>query len=95
VKRTNTRPIKDLLNEYIVENRLGSKIDEARIRAAWQEVMGPLARTTESMSLKKDKLYIHLSSPAVRNELMMQRPLIVRLLNEKTGKDLVKEVIIR
>jgi predicted nucleic acid-binding Zn ribbon protein len=95
LKRTNTRPIGELLNEFIAERRLSPQIDEARMRVVWNEVMGPFARSTESISLKKSKLYVHISSPAVRNELMMQRSVIVRLLNEKAGKELVKEVIIR
>ena len=40
-------------------------------------------------------LYVHLSSSVARNELMMLREALREKLNEKSGKELIREIVLR
>jgi hypothetical protein len=39
--------------------------------------------------------YVHLSSSVARNELMMLREALREKLNEKSGKELIREIVLR
>jgi predicted nucleic acid-binding Zn ribbon protein len=95
VKRTNTILLKDLLDEIIEEYQLDGKINETRIISAWSEILGPLAKSTENIYYRNQVLFVHLTSSVIRNELLMRRSEIIRLLNEKLGKKLVTDIILR
>ncbi|MCB9425664.1 MAG: DUF721 domain-containing protein [Flavobacteriales bacterium] len=47
------------------------------------------------MTLKKDKLFISLSSSIVRDQLSYGKSKIIAMLNEALGKEVVKEIILR
>ncbi|MDR1864376.1 MAG: DUF721 domain-containing protein [Bacteroidales bacterium] len=80
------------MNRLVDEYRLAPKLDEASVIAAWKEIAGPFAKATERIYLNRGVLYIHLNSSVIRNELMMRRSEIIRLLNEKLGRDIVDRI---
>ena len=68
---------------------------EARLIAAWPEVLGPLAKPTDELYIKNKVLFVRLSSSVIRNELSMMRSTLVRRLNEKTGEEVITDIIFR
>lgn len=95
-RKTNTTTMKeavyDLLNTYRIKN----KYDEAHIVQAWGDLMGEeVAKRTEDVYIKDHAIFIKVSSPPLRNELLMQKTDILRRLNQNLGKEKLKEVIFR
>jgi predicted nucleic acid-binding Zn ribbon protein len=82
-----------LLNSIVDEYHLADKLAETHAISAWAEVLGPLAKSTEQIYLNKRTLFVRLSSSAIRNELLMRRSDIIRLLNEKLAKPLVDQIV--
>lgn len=54
---------------------------------------GNVARYTNSVSVKDGKLFVKLTSPLLKNDLMMQRSVLMKRLNEKVGQELLNEII--
>ncbi len=54
-----------------------------------------IANYTKKVELNNNKLTIYITSPAVKNELMMLKTDIIKQLNKAIGKELIKEVEIR
>jgi predicted nucleic acid-binding Zn ribbon protein len=88
--------LKDVLDDMIQEMRIGTKLHEMHIRKYWNREMGPyITKNTKSLYYKDGVLYVYVTSAALRQELFMAREKIGKLLNEKIGKDLIREVVIR
>ena len=49
------------------------------------QVLGPAASYTSNLYIRNQTLYVHLTSAALRQELMMGRELLVRTLNQRVG----------
>jgi hypothetical protein len=50
---------------------------------------------TTNVQLKREVLYVDLSSSVLREELSYGKEKIVAMLNEHLGKDLIKKLILR
>lgn len=96
MKRRNAENITDVLHQYLRLSGLEGPLNEYRLLQAWEEVMGEMvARYTAQKYLKNQTLYVHLTSAALKADLMMRRSEIVAALNEKVGSIVVYDLVIR
>ena len=95
MKRTKTVSIAQVVNELLDEYKIDDKLKEARIIAAWSEVLGPLSKSTDELYLKNGVLFARLSSSVIRNELYMMRSMLVQRLNEKAGAKVITDIVFR
>ena len=59
----------------------------------WDEVVGEfVANYTESMYIRNQTLYVHLTNPAMRADLSMMRREIVNKLNAHVGTQVIADV---
>ena len=54
-----------------------------------------IASYTRELYIKNQVLYVHLTSAALRQELMMGRDLLVRNLNRHVGAQVITNIIFR
>lgn len=96
MKKSNDRPLKEVLKEMIEVYRLKSKLHQTKIQSLWTKVMGPaIANYTTEITVRKNKLYLRISSASLRQELTYGRDKIKKMLNEEIGEEFIEEVIIR
>lgn len=94
MKRNDAQSIGDLLRHYLRQESLETPLNERRLVNAWPEVLGPtIARYTESLFIKNQTLYVHLTSAVLRQELMMGRDLLVRNLNRHVGAQVITNIV--
>ena len=59
----------------------------------WEALMGrPIAQHTEQIRFVRGTLFVHISSPVWKHELNLARNKIKALINERVGRELVREV---
>jgi len=88
--------LNDALKEFIKENKLQGGMDKVKVQEAWANLMGNgVNNYTTAVELRKDTLYVSLSSSVLRNELMQGRSRIVTMLNEELGKELITKIVLR
>ena len=96
MRKKNDQLLGDVLAEFITENRLKAPLNESRIRATWEQLMGKtIATYTSDISVRKGTLYLSILSAPLKQELSFAKDKIRTLLNEHLGEDFVKEVVIR
>ena len=79
MKKRETEPIGKILQRFLRQNSLESPLNEQRLLSAWPEVIGPtMAAYTGELFIRNQTLYVHITSAALRQELMMGRELLVR-----------------
>lgn len=94
LRENNT--IGDILQIIIKETPLQSGINNVSIKQAWGDVLGPgIKNYTLDVLLRKDVLYVALSSPIVREELTYGKSEIIALLNEELKREVVRDIVFR
>ncbi len=96
MRRSKTISLAEALNDYIKEMNLGEKLDEVSVISSWEETVGKaISSRTTKIYIKDHKLFVHLSSSVVRNELLMLREALREKLNKNAGSEVIKEIILR
>ena len=96
MKRNNAEPIGKLIQQFLRQESLESPLNEQRLLDAWPQILGPaIASYTKELYIRNQILYVHLTSAALRQELMMGRDLLVRNLNEQVGAQVIVNIIFR
>ncbi len=75
-----------LVDQFIKEMKLSSGLKKQRAEEAWSKVSGA-GRYTLGVSLFKGVMTCTLSSSVVRNQLYLQRDVLLQALNEVLEKD--------
>ncbi len=92
----NNLKIDSLIKFFIKENNLENGLENVKIKDLWHEIMkNGVANYTTDVNLKNGTLYIKLKSSVLREELSYGKEKIVKLLNEKLKKDLIKKIVLR
>jgi len=92
----NNIKIGSLIKSYIKENNLENGLDNVEVKNVWYELMkNGIANYTTDITLKNGILYIKLKSSALREELSYGKEKIIKILNEKLKKNLIKKIVLR
>ena len=92
----NDLKIDSLIKFFLKENNLENGLENVKIKDLWHEIMkNGVANYTTDVNLKNGTLYIKLKSSVLREELSYGKEKIVKLLNEKLKKDLIKKIVLR
>jgi len=96
MRKSQTQNIAQIISTILKANGLEDKLAETRLIQSWEEILGKsVGRLTKSMYVKNRILFVSLSSSVVRNELMLiKKDLLIRL-NEKAGKCIIDDIILR
>jgi predicted nucleic acid-binding Zn ribbon protein len=93
MKEGKTKQIDELVDQVL--RNMGLEFKEHEVCMIWPEVVGQMiASRTKSVRVMDGKLFVSFTSAVVRNEIMMVKEGLIRALNEKVGKEVVKEMII-
>ncbi len=88
--------IQDVLGKMITGYNLDKGINKLNVREAWIKLLGPgIATYTQQVELRKDTLYVSLSSNVLREELSYGLTKIITMINEDLGKEIIKKIILR
>jgi len=86
-------PIKDIILKNLRAQGLETPLLQKRLIDSWGEVMGDtVANYTEGLFIRNQTLFVHLTSPALRSELSMQRQAIVNKLNAHVGGQVITSI---
>ena len=96
MRRTQTRAIGDILEEFFKRPYVARKIAEGKLPEFWREVVGEhVASLTNEVRLANNILYVSVSSSVVRNDLFYRRDQLAELINGRAGMRIVNAIIIK
>lgn len=91
--KREVKDIKELILRNLRAQGLETPLLQKRLVDAWPTVAGELiARYTDGVSIRNQTLFVHLTSPALRADLSMQRSDYVRKLNEYVGSQVIADI---
>ncbi len=96
MRKTNEHSLQEVIEQLLDQYRLRDKLNEVRIRKAWEDTMGnAICNRTTDIRIKSEILYISVSSAPLREELQFQKTRILELMNKELGGLYLKQVIIQ
>ena len=92
----NEHSIKDAIESLLKVYKLDDRLAERRLLNSWEEVMGKMiANHTKDLYIKHKQLFVTLDSAALRNELLMAKTKIVKMMNDAAGMEVINDVILK
>lgn len=96
MRRRETQKIGSVLQDYVQALKIRSKLSEVSIHRHWENLMGKsMMRYTKNLEIKNGVLFVQMTSPVVRQELMMRSDKIKSALNSQIGSTIIRKVVFR
>lgn len=91
--RKDVQQVKDLILRNLRAQGLETPLLQKRLIDAWPEVAGDMvAGYTQGLYIRNQTLYVHLTSPALRANMMMMRTELAKKLNAHVGAQVIAEI---
>ena len=93
-RKAETSTIKTAMQELLNTYKIQDKFTSTQIVSSWGRIMGePIARRTEKVYIKDKKLFIKITSAALKQELSLSKDKVKELFVREFGEDALKEII--
>ena len=94
--KRDVKSIKELILKNLRTQGLEMPLQQKRLIDALPVVMGDMiANYTSNLYIRNQTLWVHLTSPALRADLMMMRQQIVKKMNDAVGSQVIADVQFR
>lgn len=96
MRKTNEEPLKVVIDRLLESYKLKQGLEQLNLTKEWEGLVGThIAKHTQSVQLKNNKLYVSIDSEVLRNELAYGKSLIIQKVNDYLGREEVKDVVLR
>lgn len=90
------RPIKNIIESFVEQDSISDGIFNIKIQKAWENaVEKKILDYTKEIYVKGDILYIKVSNPILKQEILYSRQKVINLINEELEKDLIKKIVLK
>lgn len=94
MNRSNFQSIKDVLKDVLKEDRFRTKLGEAKLIEYWGKAVGEtIEKETSNLYIKNKKLFVKISSPLAKNDLMYRRKELINILNNHVEENIINDII--
>ena len=86
------KPIKNIIESFVEQDSISDGIFNIKIQKAWENaVEKKILDYTKEIYVKGDILYIKVSNPILKQEILYSKQKVINLINEELEKDLIKK----
>jgi predicted nucleic acid-binding Zn ribbon protein len=90
------KSIKSILESFVEQDNLAEGIFNVKIKEAWEKaVEKKIFDYTKEIYIKGDVLFIKVSNPPLKQEILYSRQKVINLINEDLGKELIKKIVLK
>ena len=84
------KSIKSILENFVDQDKISDGIFNVKIKQAWEKaVEKKILDYTKSIYIKGDVLFIEVSNPILKQEILYSRQKVIDLINDDLGKEIV------
>lgn len=96
MKKEGEKKIGEIFTQVFKSGKLGPQYYHQRIASIWEKEMGPsINGYTKALNLRKRKLYIHIESASLKQELSMSKEKVMAMINRSLGETYLEEIHIQ
>ena len=90
------KPIKNIIESFVEQDSISDGIFNIKIQKAWENaVEKKILDYTKEIYVKGDILYIKVSNPILKQEILYSRQKVINLINEELEKGLIKKIVLK
>ena len=90
------KPIKNIIESFVEQDSISDGIFNIKIQKAWENaVEKKILDYTKEIYVKGEILYIRVSNPILKQEILYSRQKVINLINEELEKDLIKKIVLK
>ena len=94
MRKPNDITLKEGIDKLLAVYKLKGKFDQTSVVALWPEIMGKaIANRTTQIYVSQKKLFVRIESSVIKNDLLMVRSGIIQSINERTGSEVITEIV--
>ena len=96
MRGNNNLKLGEIIRKLMKNPKLAEKLDRLDAIDAWEEIIGaPLCKYITDQKISKGILYVKLKSAVVRNELSYKKSEFISQINQKIGKKLITDIVLK
>jgi len=96
MRGNNNRVIGDIIRKLMKNPKLAGKLDELDALQAWEEIIGrQICKYVTDQKIYNGTLYVKLKSAVVRNELSYKKSELISQINNRLGKKLLTNIVLK
>jgi len=96
MRGNNNRVIGDIIRKLMKNPKLAGKLDELDALQAWEEIIGrQICKYVTDQKIYNGTLYVKLKSAVVRNELSYKKSEFISQINNRLGKKLLNNIVLK
>jgi hypothetical protein len=96
MRGNNTNNVGDIIKKLMKNPKLADRLDELDALEVWKELIGKqLQKYITEARMIKGSLLIKVKSAPLRNELSYKKTDIIKQINTKLGREVVKEIVLK
>ena len=90
------KPIKNIIENFVEQKSISDGIFNIKVQKAWENaVEKKILDYTKEIYVKGEVLYIKVSNPILKQEILYSKQKVINLINEELEKDLIKKIILK
>lgn len=88
--------LQDAMKQFLKNSKFKTYIQAIQIEEVWEQMMGKtVAKYTDKIQIIGTTLFITTTVAPLKNELLYQKDIILKRVNEALGEKTIKEVVIK
>ena len=88
--------LQDAMKQFLKNSKFKTYIQAIQIEEVWEQMMGKtVAKYTDKIQIIGTTLFITTTVAPLKNELLYQKDIILKRVNEALGETTIKEVVIK
>jgi len=96
MQRSNDQSLGDAIRDFLHSYHLEDKLNETKVIQAWGKIVGPMVeKHTHGLYIRNRILFVHIDSPALRQELSFSKSKIVGHLNSEVKAIMIDDLVLK
>ena len=96
MRGNNNRTIGEIIKKLMKKSKLAGMLDEFDALQMWEELVGEqIYKYISDQKIYKRVLYVKLKSAVVRNELRYKKIELISQINQRIGKKLLTDIVLK
>ena len=90
------KPIKNIIENFVEQKSISDGIFNVKVQKAWENaVEKKILDYTKEIYVKGEVLYIKVSNPILKQEILYSKQKVINLINRELEKDLIKKIVLK
>jgi predicted nucleic acid-binding Zn ribbon protein len=94
LKQKRSKFLGDAITDYFKSSELNDKYLESFLQSEWKSIVGEVvAKHTSAVYLKEDRVILKIESAPLRNELLMNKRLLLQNIKDHLKSTKIKDIV--